>query len=105
MPPTENQQQRQNQRSEGGSVQNQPLPQRMPRNRRGTSSERGGRQTSPTPYTHISEIPNQNITDNYNTRDNESTQVSFLGRGRGRGRSRGQGRGGGRGRGRKPQQQ
>lgn len=73
---TETQQQRQNRRQEGLPVQSQPLPQRMPRNCRGTRLE-GRRQPSPTQFYYIHVTPNRNTTYTYEERGNENTQFSF----------------------------
>lgn len=59
---TETQQQRQDQRQEGVPVQSHPLPQRNPRNRRGTKLE-GRRQPSPIQFQYIPETLNQHTTD------------------------------------------
>ena len=73
---TETQQQRQDQRQEGVPVQSQPLPHRMPRNRRGTRLE-GRRKLSPIQFQYIPETPNQNTTDTFDERGNENTQITF----------------------------
>ena len=95
------------QRQEGGQNKDSLLPQRTTGGRRNTQLEgETTRQTYPRQYQESPTLSNRNTTDgNDDIRNDNSTQVTFLGRGQGRGRGRGQGQVRTRGRGRRPQQQ
>ena len=95
------------QRQEGGQNKDTPSPQRTTGGRRNTQLEgETTRQTYPRQYQENPTLSNRNTTDgNDDIRNDNSTQVTFLGRGQGRGRGRGQGQVRTRGRGRRPQQQ
>ena len=80
------------QRQEGGQNKDPPLPQRTTGGRRNTQLEgEATRQTYPRQYQESPTLSNRNTTDgNDDIRTDNSTQVTFLGRGQGRGRGKNQ---------------